>query len=296
MSTEVTRPLIRLRLGSSIRTLDTPQNAAIALEMNNNIDLMEKYKPYAFYTQSLRSKLTNWRGKYKLYGKSVLDNVFIYKSSTPLGDVQIRKVPSMSSRREFVDQALERMRMSNIDESISVMSHTHRNVLDINTDALKKLGSVISKQREIVDAFEIELNNTRTPDLAEEDAFIATAIAWIRNNAHLHQCYLKAYNSAKDIFKNASTRGTFPRMYEYKGVIFTWKDIRDVIAYNTRVTTYLLNRDPILYDNFQLHLNDIRTERNETRIMFSLDDYDYDVDLDVVGNTTEPHNTQTTII
>lgn len=257
---------------------------------------MGKYKPYAYYTQSLRARLTNYRGKYKLYATRVLNETAIYTTSTSLGDVQIRRVPSMSSKREFVDLALERMNIFNVETAISEMPHTIKNTLDINTDALKGMESVISKQKEITDAFSIELNATREPGLTEEVVFISTAISWIKINAYRHKCYLQAYNNAKDIFRKASTTGTFPRLYEYKGVIFAWKDITFIGGYDSRVSAYLVNTDPTLYDKYQQHLIDIRTSCNEQRIMFSLDDYDYDTNPDFTRNIAEPCAMQTTNI
>ena len=64
----------------------------------------------------------------------------------------------------------------------------------------------------------------------------------------------KAYLQAKDIFTKASTKGSFPLLYEYNAVIFGWQDIILIGSYDLPVSSYLINTDEKLYDKFKHHL------------------------------------------
>lgn len=54
-----------LRKKAIIRDLSSSANQEIASAINSQIDLMVKYKAYSMQLQSLRARITNYRGRYR---------------------------------------------------------------------------------------------------------------------------------------------------------------------------------------------------------------------------------------
>lgn len=99
----------------------------------------------------------------------------------------------------------------------------------------------------------------------------------MRDNISVYTSYLDAYRKARYLFLNNSRDGKFPRSYDYKGVVFRWIDIRSTVSLNERACLYFSLNDIEKFDIYKNTLMKVRSDRNDMRILFSLDDFDYDV-------------------
>lgn len=264
----------------TIRNINSLQNKEISKKINEQIDLMIKYKPYSSFITSTRIKLSARTGLSKTHATCVLGDSGTYSDETNLGSLIIRKVPSMSRRRELIDMAFERMNINveDIEDKINELPKKQRSVVKLDTTALNLLPSVINEIAKIQHEFYQHLNNVRSSH--EQNSYIAMSVYFIKNYLHYHLKYLGAYNRAKKLFEKARD-DSFPLHYSYKGVTLIWEDIQSISAFNVRLNTYLKLADMELFDNIQSMLNRIRAEKSEFRYMFSLNGYDYDDNGDI---------------
>jgi hypothetical protein len=283
MSLDIKVPKL-LKRKMVVRNIESVENAEVALQINNCIDLMQEYKPYTYQIQSLRSKLSNWRGQVKLHGAKVLQDSDRYLCNSNLGELLIYYVPSLSTKNEFVELALKELNLEDVDFRIQECDMSSRQIVRINTDALKLLPDVIDRTDKLNEAFHRFVATTTVENNNVTDKFICASLSWIRENIGKHRLYLKNYTLARNLFMKSSKDGNFPRSYDYKGVIFNWQDISTINSLDNRIRNYLTLNDMAMFDKYIVALNKVRADRGERRIMFSLDNFDYDTDDDIDTN------------
>lgn len=257
------------------RDVSIEENQKIADQLRIHIETMCEYKAYSYWTQSLRSKLTNYRGKYRLYAMSKVSENIRHSTNTNYGELLIYRGPYIGLNNEILEEALHRMGLDDLDNELAMdKDHKRRYVVKINTDALKNNRSVIDKQKVLFEEF---YAFEKTVDaIVSEERFIVAAICWMRDNLHYHRQYLSAYTRAKELFVKSSTCGNFPRSFDYMGVVFHWQDVMMISCKTARLTAYLLNKDVSLYDRFMLLVAEIREEIDKYRPVLLLDDYDFE--------------------
>lgn len=254
------------------RNIDTEENQLVAKEIHAAVDEMEKYRCVYGYCASLRSIICSKTGISKARAGEVLSSVHKYDVQTSIGGLSYYRTISMSERTEILKMALKEMDID-IDVSISEMSRKKRYILDIDTKALSWL---VNDQKFVMNkVFFDSVKLIQCDSDNEHDKFLSGAINWIKESARDRKAYLTAYNTAKQIFSIASTNGTFPRLYIYKGVIFKWKDMIEIGSFSTQTMAYLRTAPEKLI-HVKAIMERIRKEKNETRYMFALDGYEYD--------------------
>ena len=92
--------------------------------------------------------------------------------------------------------------------------------------------------------------------------------------------YNSHYNNMRSIFKEASTTGSFPRHYSYRGIILHWDDICNKEPYYNKVVRQLQEQDyeegTTLYEEFESKMNHLRIAQNKYTIQVCLDGHDYE--------------------
>jgi hypothetical protein len=274
----VIKPLCKLKHNGKMRDINSEENGRLANSINECIDEMIVYKPYAFFMQSLRAKISNYRGALRAYAQKMVEKYDSYKCITDCGELMIYSVPSLSTRIELVNEALQELELSNIDETIHKTDPKQRAVVVVNTDALKINPIVMCSQNSIIDDFYgfEKTVKCKSTENANDDRFLAAALMWMKTNIDYHKRYLAAYNKAKQIFVSGSRDESFPRLYTYQGCVFIWKDILETSSLYSRVAAFLLLTDRQQYDRLHATLAKIRSDRKETRPMVSLDGFDYE--------------------
>jgi hypothetical protein len=243
--------------------------------INAAVDTMAEFKAYSCRIQSLRSIISNYRGKYKKYATDLLMTTLNYTTMSELGTLSIYNVPSISERVEIINLALAELNID-VDAEIASMQSKHRMVVNINTDSLKLMKSVLAMEENLMNQFHVSVDTITCDSSKKEDAFLSGAIKWIKDNLDSHRQYLKAYTEARNLFAEHSKNGLFPRLYIYKGVVFVWEDVIEIGSYSSRVTSFLTLKDANIHEKYKLLIKQINSDRGEMRIMFRLDEFDYD--------------------
>jgi hypothetical protein len=261
--------------------INTPENQEFKKQIDEQIDLMEQYKPYHYMTTMLRGELSAKTGIYKKHAIGLMKlNNGSYVASTSLGDVKYYNAPSDSRRREIILKALElegydfEAIMNEIQEMEST-NDKRRHVIKVNTSGLSCKPEVTAKCRELLNKFAESRDNVKAPN--DVDAYIATAIAWIRDNLTNHKAYLAAYNEMKRIFDKASRVRHFPRLYIYNGVVLVWDVIQCLPSFEQMMKAYMMIKSKTAWANLIPRMRDLC--KDECRCMFELNAYGYE-DLD----------------
>ena len=274
------KPTKLLRHNGTVRDINSPDNKAIANRINEAIDIMLECKAYASFTQSLRSQLSHYRGKYRVYALQKLKEGPMYSKDTSVGTVMIRSVVSSSVRNLIVDKALASIGQTDLEcliNSDTTKEHMH---CIFETSALKLTDIYLNTTTEITESFYADVEKLTSSDdtgvISAEDAFIAMAIKWIRNHRKTYAKYLTAHHTARDEFMIGSRDKKFPRIYVYKRVNMLWDYMCMRVGRYPRIVQYLQFTDTKLLNDLQNAMFAVRKELDEHRPMFSLDGYDYD--------------------
>ena len=87
-------------------------------------------------------------------------------------------------------------------------------------------------------------------------------------------------SAMRSIFEKASTTGSFPRHYSYRGIILYWEDICNKETDYQKVVRHLQNQDceegTTLYEEFESKMNQLRVAQNKYTIQVCLDGHDYE--------------------
>ena len=272
-------PKITIRFLNNDKPVNDP-NLDIARQINEQIDIMIRYKPYSHVVGSLRIKLSHAKGAYRKYADELLANSNIYSDNTNVGTLNIFKVPSLSHRQELIYSALERMEfnINDLENKISNLPPLQRSVVKFDTSVLKDIPEVAAYINKLLIDFNSSLSGIVSSN--NNNNYIALSIMWIKTYLDYHLQYLTAFNKAKLIFQKATQNGNFPKVYTYKNTILSYEDIRNIPNLENRLITYFKNNNDMSYHYFQTTLDRIRNERNEFGYMFSLDGYNYDYNGD----------------
>ena len=272
-------PKITIRFLNNDKPVNDP-NLDIARQINEQIDIMIRYKPYSHVVGSLRIKLSHAKGAYRKYADELLANSNIYSDNTNVGTLNIFKVPSLSHRQELIYSALERMEfnINDLENKISNLPPLQRSVVKFDTSVLKDIPEVAAYINKLLIDFNSSLSGIVSSN--NNNNYIALSIMWIKTYLDYHLQYLTAFNKAKLIFQKATQNGNFPKVYTYKNTILSYEDIRNIPNLENRLITYFKNNNDMSYHYFQTTLDRIRNERDEFRYMFSLDGYNYDYNGD----------------
>lgn len=270
-----------MRKKNIVRDPNTEENLAIAEKLKHYVDDMIKYKAHTTLLSTLRSRMTNYRGKYRLYAMSRLEKEPTYSTATSLGELMIARAPYAGVTNAILHSAMDRLGISDMEDKLyeeyKDYSSPYRHSAVVDTTALKTNIDVLKMEKTIFNEFYRFLE---TVDCSvAEDKYFASALAWMKENIHYHQKYLSAYQKARDLFIKESTKGLFPRLFTYKGVVYTWQEIREISSYTKRIETYISQKDPELYDALKREMMTIRHEMDEYRPRVTLDGYDYETDV-----------------
>jgi hypothetical protein len=233
---------------------------------------MSKYKPYYKFTSMLRSSITD-----TLKNTDITDEIY----NTKWGTLCFSMVRKQSERKEVVIDALNRIGIDIKDLlTDGANDKTRRYVLAIDTEGLDNFPGYAEIMRKIGDEFaagswdgvnEIEVSDAIVP-VTDDINFLAKCILWIKHHEEQRSMYKTYFKMAKDIFKPASTIGTFPRVFGYNLNTIYWKDTISGYPFYKKVIAYL-SKEQVL--QFELIMNKIWKELDEQRRMVLLDRYDY---------------------
>jgi len=261
------------------RTLKGNEN--IQKMINEQIDIMESKFPYYSMVVSCRSALTGQScvPKKHFEEKMKTDHILI-NEETNYGTIVVKSVPCISDRNSYIREALDNM---GIQESHIRKEELRkqRYILQVDTSYLKMSDHVIMKSDELLEGLQSAINGF---DIDEDDGtniirYITSRKYYMKKLWDESTKYLSAYNRCKDIFERATTFGSFPRLYVYKGVCLGWADITEKSTLKCNVINYFNDHDKRyntkLHSQFKAELKKISTKYNKRKLCYTLDGYDY---------------------
>jgi len=260
-------------------------NESIEKEMKHHIDIMEENNSHYRVAGSIRQQL---KGKSSIprnwfQDKLSEDGIIINSRETNYGDITVASVISNSSSCNYiVSNALNRIGY-NTDTIIENTTVNMEYVLEVDTGGLKFAGSqdVSNALKKLKKLLEIE--DLDSDDDAYITNFIALRYALLRKIYPNCQKYVYHYNRVKEIFENASCEGTFPRQYEYKGVIIGWNNIIKSKSLYCKTVEYFkkydINNKTDKSTEFICKMMEARVELKKHTLIYKLDDYDYLQDI-----------------
>lgn len=264
--------------------INTEENQAFKKAIDEQIDLMEQYKPYNYIVTILRSDLIASKGPYKTRAAELVEkNGGLYTEETNLGILKYYKTTSLSRRKEIIMAALEEegLDYGQIMDEMQEMEERadgRRYVIKVDLSTFCHKPEIVSRMREELDLFYEEKKKVESSDRI--NGHIAASIYWIRKNMEKHRMYLAAYNNMKSIFDKASRIGHFPRLYVYNGIVLLWDVIQCLPSFEQQMKAYFALKDDGGWRRVLLRMVKIRERNEELRYMYSLDNYRYDEEID----------------
>ena len=274
------------------RAEETDENREIKKKMDVQIDELSKYKGWHYAAAWLRRQVSfpnalpqkYWNAKGLTNGGPLLEPV-----STNYGAISAFSTNmSCSTKKSMVKEALFKSGIDP-DELEKQPEISEKNVVKIDTEEVKKsqeymqIRAKISRQlKKYKDECEIYGEGG---DLDTEKKnmikYLAVHRRLLKDIMVDSRRYTYALNSLKEIFTEASTKGDFPRYYQYNNVVCRWEDSTTRITNFYRdVTEYLDQKD---YDNntntlfeFNSNMDELRIKENRYKLRFMLDDEDFE--------------------
>lgn len=258
---------------TKVRDPNTPENLAITELMNQCVEQMITYKAYNMKCGSLRSTIANAHSVYRKHAIAMLQTRDTYGVSTNVGMLYFKKSASMSTRNEFIDTIMEALGINEDEISCQMKS---KYFIRVDANALKLNEAVLNKTEELNNEVALFHAQVESSSNDKKENFIATAVCWIRDHLKEHRAYLKAYNELKHLFNTHSTKGSYPRLYSYKGVTMCWDVLNSMPSRYHRISAYLADTDRQQYDKFELELKRLQSQAGEWRPVIGIDAFDLD--------------------
>ena len=267
------------------RTLKGNEHTAKMLD--KQIDVMiENYASYSM-VGSLRQQLTGQSCLPKKHFEEQMINkkILIYVK-TNYGTILLKSNEHVSENNTNIREALDHL---NIEESDIIKEERikHRFTIQVDTSALRVSESVVKEKDELIKELQTLIDEFEIYEDDDEKnmvTYITPRKYFMKKIWEESRLYLAAYNKCKDIFKRASSDddgcvGTFPRLYEYKGVILNWEDITEKSSLKDMVHSYMEDFDKRHNGTRQLQykqeLEKISIKNNTRKLVYTLDGYDY---------------------
>lgn len=277
------KPLL-LRKKDVVRTLDSEENQVISNKLNKFIDEMLVSRAYHFIYSKLRAEVNNYRGAAKkVFREKKIHKVGdIYQQDTNVGTIEVYGTHSISQKTEFIMKAMENLGLQ-LDLDILVGDAKYK--LDVNTDGMKlekEFTEISTMLLEQYEEFQKEIKTDTCGDLSIDNAvkFVASRSAFVREIRDEACKYTPMYSKIKKTFMKASgVDGTFPRVYQYRGVTLSWVEVRDIASVVQQVKAFIENLElqtGIPYrQKLDMEIIQINVNNENVKLQIKLDGVDY---------------------
>jgi len=274
------KKLVGLRRTRPKRTLKGNEDVQKLLE--TQMDMMETNYPYYAMVGSLRGALTGQSCiPKKHFEEEMKTDYILINKETNYGNIVLKSIPSVSENNSSIREALDNM---NIEEGHIMKEELkkQRYTIQVNTGVLKMSNPVIRKTDElllefqsVIDGFEIDEGD----DTENIIRYITSRKYFMKKLWEQSREYFSAYNKCKGIFERASTIGSFPRLYMYKGICLDWADITEKTVLKSCVLNYLHDCDKRdntkMFIQYKAELKKISVKNNKRQPFYTLDGFDY---------------------
>lgn len=284
MNVKPIRPKL-LKKKEVVRTLDTEENIAIANELNELIEELHVARAYHFVYSKLRAEVNNYRSLSKRHfrEKRIHKIGDVYEQDTNVGTIQVYGTRSISRKTEFITKALDNLGLK-VDTKLLIGDS--RYVVDVDSDGMKLEPEFIentSKLLEEYQEFQKEIEVLETSDDKELDQatrYVAARSAFVREIMHEARKYTPLYGKIKNLFvKSSGVGGTFPRVYQYRGLSLGWTEVCDITSAVKQIISYVENLEMqtgIPYrQKLDLEVLKLNESNENIRIQIKLDGVDY---------------------
>ena len=260
------------------------KDEATTLQLQAIIDDMIKYRAaYSFKAKlrtsySLPSTLTKNHLNEVLSGKDSSS-----RASTNYGDVNIAAIRKTAHTISVYKEIVDELGLDKLGLGVRGDAKC-KYTLKVETSALNELPEVQKRSGELIEELgkRLEAYELDTSDGVVHDEYyhnIAPRLSMAKEIFNDAVKYLHAYNRLRDLFTKVSTKGTYPRMFSYRGVVLMWQDIFTVGGYVPMVKAFIQQKDledkSTLSEQFKEKITAIAERENLITHVFLLDDYDY---------------------
>ena len=266
-------------------------NEEIEAALKKNIDHMIQLYPSKQCLQTTRTKLTGqscfirkylekeFNDDYHTHGKLLINE------KTNYGTIRVSSKKSLMCTSIAMTKEALKLMEEDYDMEVDVEGISQKVTLD--TTRIKIDDSVIEgveKQNDKLKNIQSECEILENLHTGEHDKIIKQCASLKQFMSLLYPASLEynaTYNKLKEIFVEASTNGTFPRFYEYRGVILTWKGLKSSEGYYDKIVRHLQEKDiedeSCLYEDFKSEMIKLNKKQNKYTIEIAdLDCYDYE--------------------
>jgi hypothetical protein len=271
---------------------ETDENREIKKKIDEQIDELSKYKGWHYVAAWLRRQVSFPNALPQKYftAKGLTKSEELLKYDTNYGEISVLSTNMMScgTKKSMVKEALFESGID-LDELEKRPEISEKNVVKIDTEEVKKsqeymhIRAKFSRQlKKYTDECEIYGEGG---DLDTEQKnmikYLAVHRRLLKDIMDDSRRYTYAYNSLREIFTEASTKGDFPRYYQYNNVVCRWEDSTTRITnFYRSVTEYLDQYDLKNNTNklleFNAKMDELRIKENRYKIRFMLDDEDFE--------------------
>jgi len=271
---------------------DNDKNRDIKKKIDEQIDILIKFKGWHSMASWLRRQVSFANALPQKYfnSKELTTSKELLKCDTNYGEISVIStcLISCTTKKNMVKDALFKSGI-NADDLEKKPEIFNKNVVKIDTDEVKKSQEFMRiraqfsrKLKEYKDECEIcgECGDLDTEQI-NMIKYLTVHRRILKDIIVDSRKYTYAYNNLREIFTEASTKGYFPRYYQYNGVVCRWEDStkRASNFYNS-VIEYLDQKD---HDNntnklfeFNTNLDELRIKENRYKLSFMLDDEDFE--------------------
>jgi len=260
--------------------------------MDSYVDEMIKFKAANSYHTSIKLRLSGSKSGVKAFFEKTLETndngAIILDAPTNYGTATLQKNKNMNGASQImIKEALEKMNID-IDKFITSKEFMKKHKLIVNTDELKCTTEFDEKTKEYTTRFERckqECEIFEDDEMSDEMIRIIKLIAATKHlmgelqvDARQYNIY---YNLLKEKFKKESTKGTFPRNYEYKGITLNWNCINIASGLYGHIKDHFMCKDfeneTNLLDEFNNQMNKLRREQKKYKMNIFIDNEEYEV-------------------
>lgn len=259
-------------------------NEAVVKALQTCVDEMFKYKAATGSMTSARSCVTGGHSYPRKYmqAENKEGACEVLAAETNYGDIVVNQIWAVSATNAGTDWLLPKM---GIDEDDLVREYQKKYTMVIETDEINM--QVIEQEREYDTQLQSLLDNFVLHDgekysEAEHNVirYVACRRKHMDNMTPIHMKYVNAYNRAKKLFGKHSTRGNFPRRWQYRGVLFNWTKAYLATSRVMMVQHYMKTHDAedgtTLHLAFNKHLREFSQKEQRYTYKYLWDDRDDD--------------------